>query len=103
MASEPQRPRVRLADDDSGMHTAISRLLSLSCDVVGSVANSASLFDAVAQLHPDVVLLDLSLPGDPSRSIYGVPTILPGPLTPRREHTKAEGLAPTAVRLSSSR
>jgi DNA-binding NarL/FixJ family response regulator len=54
---------VLVADDDEGVLRAISRLLSLSCDVVGRVADTASLFDATVSLRPDVVLLDFSLPG----------------------------------------
>jgi len=59
----PRRPRVLLADDDAGVRTAISRLLSSSCDVVGCVPDSAELFEATMRLRPDVVLLDFSLPG----------------------------------------
>jgi DNA-binding NarL/FixJ family response regulator len=66
MSSGPRRPRVLLADDDPGMRTAIRRVLSFSCDVVSCVEETASLFDAVVQLQPDVVLLDLSLPGGPN-------------------------------------
>ena len=57
------RPRVLLADDDAGMHAAISRLISPSCDLVGCVGDTATLVNAVADLHPDIVLLDFSLPG----------------------------------------
>ena len=57
------RPRVLLADDDAGMHAAISRLISKSCDLVGCVGDTATLFKAVSDLRPDVVLLDFSLPG----------------------------------------
>jgi DNA-binding NarL/FixJ family response regulator len=59
-----QRPRVLIADDDAGMRTAVSRLLSPSCDVVGCAVDIATMFDASVQLRPDVVLLDLSLPGE---------------------------------------
>ena len=62
-AGSPQRPRVLLADDDVRVRIAVERLLSLSCDVVGSAPDSATLFDAVVELRPDVVLLDFSLPG----------------------------------------
>src|SRR5262245_8781515 len=64
MAEGSQRPRVLLADDHDGMQIAVRRLLSASCDVVGCVPDSAALVDAVAQLRPQVVLLELSLPGD---------------------------------------
>lgn len=58
------RPRVLLVDDDERMRTAISRLISPECDIVGVVGDTATLFDAASRLRPDVVLLDLSLPGD---------------------------------------
>lgn len=45
------------------MHAAISRLISKSCDLVGCVGDTVTLFKAVADLHPDIVLLDFSLPG----------------------------------------
>jgi DNA-binding NarL/FixJ family response regulator len=58
------RPRVLLADDDALVRTAVSRMLSLSCDVVGYASDSATLFSAVKTLRSQVVLLDFSLPGD---------------------------------------
>ncbi len=61
--SPSARLRVLLADDDSAICTAISRLLSPSCDVVGCAHDSATLFEATLQLRPDIVLLDFSLPG----------------------------------------
>jgi DNA-binding NarL/FixJ family response regulator len=63
MAQGSKRPRVLLADDHAGMQIAVRRLLSPSCDVVGCILDAASLIDAVAKLRPEVVLLDLSLPG----------------------------------------
>ena len=53
-----------IADDHAGVLTAMSRLLSPSCDVVGCAVDVATLFDAVVELRPDVVLLDFSLPGE---------------------------------------
>ena len=64
MPSAPHRPQVLIADDDTAICTAVTRLLSPECEVVGRVVDTAALFDAVAQLRPDVVLLDFSLPGD---------------------------------------
>ena len=61
--SEPPRPRVLLADDNAGVRDAISRLLSRTCDLVASVSDVPALFKAVVEFRPDVVLLDLSLPG----------------------------------------
>ena len=52
-----------IADDDAAICTAVTRLLSPSCDVVGRAVDIPGLFDAVARLRPAVVLLDFSLPG----------------------------------------
>ena len=40
----------------------MSRLLSLCCEVVGSVADGSGLLGAVQRLRPDVIVLDLNLP-----------------------------------------
>ena len=64
MPPGPHRPRVLIADDDAGICTAMTRLLARDCDVVGCVADVATLLDAIVQLQPDVVLLDFSLPGE---------------------------------------
>ena len=60
---QPNRPRVLLADDDAQVAAAVSRLLSFSCDVIGSVRDVDTMLDSVMQLRPDVVLLDFSLRG----------------------------------------
>jgi len=60
----PPRPRVLLADDDPGICRAITRLLSQSCDVVGTAVDTETLLDLAARTRPDVLLLDFSLPGD---------------------------------------
>lgn len=56
------RPRVLLADDYPAMVTAVSRLLSLDCEVVGTVEDGSALLQAVQRLQPDIVVLDLNLP-----------------------------------------
>jgi len=55
--------RVVLADDYDGIRTAIARLLTPMCDVVGHVSDGAELLDAIARLRADVVVLDLNMPG----------------------------------------
>ena len=60
---EPRRPRVLLADDYDGLYPVITRLLAPSCDVLGGVRDGAALLDATARLRPDVVVVDLWLPG----------------------------------------
>jgi DNA-binding NarL/FixJ family response regulator len=64
LALEVRRPRVLIADDNAGMRTAVGRLLSPSCDVVAYAVDVATLFEATVEFRPDVVLLDLSLPGE---------------------------------------
>jgi DNA-binding NarL/FixJ family response regulator len=59
----PRRPRVLLADDNAGIRKAVSRLLSVSCDLVDCASDVQALFEKTARLRPDVVLLDFSLPG----------------------------------------
>ena len=56
------RPRVLLADDYPDMVKAVSRLLALDCEVVGSVADGSALLEAAQRLRPDVIVLDVNLP-----------------------------------------
>ena len=56
-------PRVLLADDHPIFSEALSRLLDGHAQVVGSLARADELEREVVRLRPDVVLLDLSMPG----------------------------------------
>jgi DNA-binding NarL/FixJ family response regulator len=56
------RPRVLLADDYANMLTAIERLLSWSCDIVGKVTSGAQLLAEAHRVRPDVIVVDLYLP-----------------------------------------
>jgi len=56
-------PRVLLADDNEGIRNAFTRLLESSCDVVGHVSNGAQLLETIELLRPNVVVLDLKMPG----------------------------------------
>ena len=56
------RPRVLIADDYPDMVKAVSRLLALDCDVVGSVADGGAVLEAAGRLQPDVIVLDVHLP-----------------------------------------
>ena len=55
------RPRVALADDNVPMVEALTRLLSLDCDVVGRARTVGELMQEAAIHRPDVVVLDLNL------------------------------------------
>ena len=56
------RPRVLVADDYPDMVKAVSRLLALDCEVVGSVPDGSALLEAAQRLKPDVIVLDVNLP-----------------------------------------
>ncbi len=58
----PIRPRVLIAEDHAGMAKAVSRVLALDCEVVGTVADGSAVVDAVQRLQPDVIVLDVNLP-----------------------------------------
>jgi len=56
--------RVVIADDEPTMLRALAELLAYSgIDVVGQAANGSEAIAATADLHPDVVLMDLRMPG----------------------------------------
>jgi CheY-like chemotaxis protein len=57
------RPRVLLADDDAGISRAISRTLAADFEVVATVTSGREALDTVPHLDPDVVVLDISMPG----------------------------------------
>jgi DNA-binding NarL/FixJ family response regulator len=56
------KPRVILADDHTLLLEAFEKLLAAECDVVAKVADGRALVAAVQQHHPDLVVLDLSMP-----------------------------------------
>jgi DNA-binding NarL/FixJ family response regulator len=58
------RIRVLLVDDHPGVRASLAELLSDEDDltVVGECEDGSQVVDAVSRLHPDVVLMDLSMP-----------------------------------------
>ena len=56
------RRRVLLADDYPDVVKAVSRLLALDCEIVGSVADGNALLQSAQRLQPDVIVLDVKLP-----------------------------------------
>lgn len=60
--------KLLLADDNALLRDGIARMLETDgrFQVVGQVANGADVVAATAALNPDVVLLDLHMPGMPS-------------------------------------
>ena len=55
-------PTVLLADDHVVFTDGIVRLFQDHFDVVATVADGSLLLDAVARLHPDVIVMDISMP-----------------------------------------
>jgi DNA-binding NarL/FixJ family response regulator len=59
----PDRPRVLVADDYQAMLENLTRLLEVDCDVVAAVTNGRDVVTEAQRLHPDVLVLDISMPG----------------------------------------
>ena len=61
----PASIRVLLVDDHALLRAGMARLLDLADDVtvVGSAGSGAEALEMAAALRPDVVLMDLSMPG----------------------------------------
>ena len=57
------RPRVLLADDDTSISKAISRTLATDFEVVATVTSGREVLDTVPDLDPDLIVLDISMPG----------------------------------------
>ena len=56
------KARVLLADDNPAMLEKVASTLASDFDVVGAVHNGQEALDAAAQLDPDVIVLDISMP-----------------------------------------
>jgi len=54
--------RVLLADDHAEIMTQTRIVLDGEFEIVGSVANGVDLIKAAAQLDPDVIVLDITMP-----------------------------------------
>jgi len=57
------RPRVLLADDHTMVLQGLKAVLAPHVELVGTVENGLGLLDAAVRLQPDVVILDISMPG----------------------------------------
>ena len=56
-------PKVLLAEDDTAVAAALTRVLRDDFDVVDVVADGVMLIEQVNHLRPDVILSDVSSPG----------------------------------------
>ena len=57
-----ERPRVLLADDHHPMLNRIVSLLKEHFEIVGSVSDGRALVREAQRLHPDVIVLDITMP-----------------------------------------
>ena len=57
------RIRILLADDSPAVLAGIKRLLESEFEIVGSVPDGLALLAAVKTLRPDVVVVDVMMPG----------------------------------------
>jgi DNA-binding NarL/FixJ family response regulator len=65
MANGPvmSRPRLLIADDNEATRYMFKLLTEGECEVVGEVESGQEAIDAAEQLHPDVLVMDVSMPG----------------------------------------
>jgi DNA-binding NarL/FixJ family response regulator len=55
-------PRVLIVDDHRLFAEGLSHMIKDRFEIVGTITDGRLLLDAVRRLHPDVVLLDMSMP-----------------------------------------
>lgn len=60
-SSEPVR--VLLVDDNKAILARVATVLSTGCVVVGSASDGPHALSAALELQPDVIVLDVSMPG----------------------------------------
>lgn len=56
-------PRVLLVDDNSDMLKSAASVLSSGFEIVGAVKDGPTALEAAGTLRPDVIVLDISMPG----------------------------------------
>lgn len=61
ISSDPVR--VLLVDDNEAMLSRAAAALKYCCNVIGSAKDGRSAIDAALTLRPDVIVLDISMPG----------------------------------------
>src|SRR5262249_56974536 len=55
--------RVLLVDDNEAILERATATLSSACVIVGAVKDGEAALESIDALHPDVVVLDISMPG----------------------------------------
>lgn len=57
------KPKIVLADDHPAILEEVSRLLRAEFDVVATVHDGSSAVQAVVNLNPEAIVLDIAMPG----------------------------------------
>jgi two-component system response regulator MprA len=95
-------PRVLLVDDDKLAHRIVGNFLEANCFVVHSVFDGRAALAAVRSFAPDLLILDVVLPGENgyrvSRAIKMLASSVPGLKTPKIVLATARSLAGDAER-----
>jgi DNA-binding NarL/FixJ family response regulator len=68
-AESPARPRVFLVDDHAMVRAGVRTELGADIDVVGEAADVTTAVEGIRATVPDVVLLDVHLPGGGGRAV----------------------------------
>jgi two-component system nitrate/nitrite response regulator NarL len=55
--------RVLLVDDNEAMLDRAAAALAPACEIVGTVKDGLAALEAAKSLHPEVIVLDISMPG----------------------------------------
>src|SRR5262245_48108494 len=64
-------PRVLLVDDNEEILDRAAAVLTHSCLVVGTATNGPAAIESVGALRPDVIVLDISMPGMSGLEVAG--------------------------------
>ena len=57
------KPRVLLIDDNPAFLECLAGMLNRDFHVVGAIRDASRAIDAVAILRPDLIVMDISMPG----------------------------------------
>lgn len=58
-----RQARVLIVDDNPAVHVVVGDLLGNAFDIVGSETDGLAALEAAAALMPDLIILDISMPG----------------------------------------
>lgn len=57
-----RKPRLLIADDHTLVLEGFQKLLEEHCELVGTADDGRALIEAASRLHPDLIILDISMP-----------------------------------------